>query len=213
MLHILLTSPMKILILDDHEAMRLAIKQQALEIIPTAEFFEYTNVREALQHFSDRLPVDFVVSDLELTEGCNLSLVESSRTNLKPVLICSSHVNKVLINKLDDKGVKCYVSKTSGIDALKRGLQALLHGESYYCPLVNQTKLSTASYKETDPLTLTVGQIKVLREIQKGYNRKETAQRLKVTATTVANQIAKARDINNCDSQDELMRRFRFWEV
>jgi DNA-binding NarL/FixJ family response regulator len=204
---------MNILILDDHEAIRLVIKQQVLEIIPTAKFFEYSTVREALQHFSDRLPVDFVVSDLELTEGCNLSLVESSRNHNKPMLVFSSHVNNVLIEKLENKGVKCYVSKTSGIDALIRGLQALLHGESYYCPLVNQTKLSPVSLKETDPLTLTVGQIKVLREIQKGYNRKETAQRLKVTATTVANQIAKARDINNCDSQDELMRRFRFWEV
>ncbi len=204
---------MNILILDDHEAIRLVIKQQVLEIIPTAKFFEYSTVRGALEHFSERLPVDFVVSDLELTEGCNLSLIESSRTNIKPVLIFSSHVNKVLIQKLEKEGVDCYVSKTSGVDALKRGLQALLHGESYYCPLVNQTKLSKASYKETDPLTLTVGQIKVLREIQKGHNRKETAQRLKVTATTVANQIAKARDINNCNSQEELMRRFRFWEV
>jgi DNA-binding NarL/FixJ family response regulator len=68
---------MNILILDDHEAIRLVIKQQVLEIIPTAKFFEYSTVREALQHFSDRLPIDFVVSDLELTEGCNLSLVES----------------------------------------------------------------------------------------------------------------------------------------
>jgi DNA-binding NarL/FixJ family response regulator len=204
---------MNILILDDHEAIRLVIKQQVLEIIPTANFFEYSTVRGALEHFSERLPVDFVVSDLELTEGCNLSFIATSRTNIKPVLIFSSHVNKVLIQKLEKEEIACYVSKTSGVDALKRGLQALLHGESYYCPLVNQTKLSPDSFKETDPLTLTVGQIKVLREIQKGYNRKETAQRLKVTATTVANQIAKARDINNCDSQEELMRRFRFWEV
>ena len=204
---------MKILILDDHETMRLVVKQMVLEIVPSAEFIECSTVREALEHFSLRLPVDFVVSDLELTQGCNLSLMETARNHLKPVLIFSSHVNKVLIEKLENKRVKCYVSKTSGVDALKLGLRALLHGESYYCPLVTQTKLSSDTCLETDPLTLTEGQIKVLMEIQKGYNRKETAKRLKITATTVANQIAKARDINDCDSQDELMRRFRFWEV
>jgi DNA-binding NarL/FixJ family response regulator len=99
------------------------------------------------------------------------------------------------------------------VDALKLGLQALLQGQTYYCPLVIQTTNSTETYKETRPLTLTEGQIKVLKEIQKGYSRKEVAKNLKLKTTTVANQIAKARDINDCNSQDELMRRFRFWEV
>jgi DNA-binding CsgD family transcriptional regulator len=53
----------------------------------------------------------------------------------------------------------------------------------------------------------------VLKVIDQGYKRKEAASILKLSATTIDNQIAKARDINDCDSQDELMRRFRFWET
>jgi DNA-binding NarL/FixJ family response regulator len=204
---------MKILILDDHEAIRIVVKQQLLEVIPTAEIFEYATVEQALSHFSQRLPVDFVVSDLELSEGCNLSVMEAARNHRKPVLIFSSHVNKVLIEKLESKKVKCYVSKTSGIEALKYGIRALLHGESYYCPLVIQTKQSLVLYKETEPLKLTNAQIKVLKVIHQGYKRKEAATMLKLSATTINNQIAKARDVNECDSQEELMRRFRFWEI
>jgi DNA-binding NarL/FixJ family response regulator len=138
--------------------------------------------------------------------------METARTNAKPVLIFSSHVNKMLIELLERYEVPCYVSKTSGIEALKRGIQALLHGESYFCPLVIQTKLSTNTFKETAPLKLTKGQIKVLNVIKQGHNRKAAAEILKISATTVDNHIAKARDINECDSQEELMRRFRFWE-
>lgn len=203
---------MKILILDDHEAIRMVIKQQLLEIVPTAEIYEYSAIKDALAHFSQLQPVDFVVSDLELTQGCNLSLMETARSYGKPLMIFSSHVNKVLIHKLESKKVKCYVSKKSGVDALKLGLQALLHGKSYYCPVVIQTKQSSISFIETEPLQLTNAQIKVLKTIQQGYKRKEAANILKLSATTIDNQIAKARAVNNCDTQDELMRRFRFWE-
>lgn len=204
---------MKILILDDHEAIRMVIKQQLLEIVPTAEIYEYSTIKDALAHFSQLQPVDFVVSDLELTQGCSLRLMESARNYGKPLMIFSSHVNKVLIHKLESKKVKCYVSKTSGVDALKLGLQALLHGKSYYCPVVIQTKQSSVSFIETEPLQLTNAQIKVLKTIQQGYKRKEAANILKLSATTIDNQIAKARAVNNCDTQDELMRRFRFWET
>jgi DNA-binding NarL/FixJ family response regulator len=204
---------MEILILDDHEVIRFVIKQKVLEIVPNANFNEYSTVNEALDHLAKSLPVNYVVSDLELTEGYNLKLMEAARGLGIPVLIFSSHVNKDLINRIEHLSVPCYVSKTSGVSALKLGLQSLLHGQTYFCPLVIQTINSSDSYKETRPLKLTEGQIKVLKEIQKGYSRKEAANQLKIKTTTVANQIAKARDINNCNSQDELMRRFRFWEV
>ncbi len=205
--------PMDILILDDHEVIRLVIKQKVLEIVPNANFHEYSTVTEAEAHITKKLPLDYVVSDLELTEGCNLKLINSARGLGIPVLIFSSHVNKALINQIEPLMVPCYVSKTSGEKALKLGLQALLHGKTYFCPLVVQTTNSSELYKETNPLSLTEGQIKILKEIQKGYTRKEVAKLLNIKVTTVANQVAKARDINDCNSQDELMRRFRFWEV
>ena len=204
---------MEILILDDHEVIRFVIKQKVLEIVPNANFNEYSTVNEALDHLAKSSPVQYVVSDLELTEGCNLKLMEAARGLGIPVLIFSSHVNKDLIQSIELLKVPCYISKTSGLDALKLGLQALLQGQTYYCPLGIQTNNSSTPYKETRALKLTEGQIKVLKEIQKGFNRKEAAQQLNIKITTVANQIAKARDINNCNSQDELMRRFRFWEV
>lgn len=204
---------MDILILDDHEVIRLVIKQKVLEIAPNANFHEYSTVTEAEAHITKNLPLDYVVSDLELTEGCNLKLMKAARSFGIPLLIFSSHVNKDLLNRIQDQNVPCYVSKTSGADALMLGLQALLQGQTYYCPKVIQTINSTESYKETKELTLTEGQIKVLKEIQKGYSRKEVAKLLKIKVTTVANQVAKAREINDCFSQEELMRRFRFWEI
>lgn len=204
---------MKILILDDHEAIRFVIKQQILELVPSAEIIEYTSVEQAQMHFSERLAADYLISDLELTSGCNVSLIETAHNMSIPTLVFSSHVNKVLIGKLEGMRVKCYVAKTSGMDALKLGIQALLNNKSYYCPKVTQTRISTESQKETEVLVLTNGQKRVLHVLSKGFNRKDAASQLKITPTTVNNQIAKARELNDCESFEELLRRYRFWDV
>ena len=46
--------------------------------------------------------------------------------------------------------VNCYVSKTSGIDSLKRGIEMLLQRQKFYCRLVMYTIESKEKYKQTE---------------------------------------------------------------
>jgi DNA-binding NarL/FixJ family response regulator len=127
-------------------------------------------------------------------------------------MVYTSHVNKVLIKELENFNVNSYASKISGIEALREGIVSLLVGKSYQCPLVVSTIESTDNFKETEKLTLTPGQKVVLEVVAKGFNREEAAKILKIKMNTLNNHIARARDLNDCENFEELLRRYRFWD-
>ncbi len=127
-------------------------------------------------------------------------------------MIYSSHVNKVLITELLMINVNCYVSKTSGIDSLKRGIEMLLQRQKFYCRLVMSTIESKEEFKQTEKLFLSNGQKTVLEVLAKGHNRVETAKILRIKKSTINNHIARAREINDCENFEELLRRYRFWD-
>jgi DNA-binding NarL/FixJ family response regulator len=128
-------------------------------------------------------------------------------------MIYSSHVNKVLTTELQKFQVRCYVSKTSGIESLQKGIDSLLNDRTYSCPLVISTADSREAFKETEKLVLTKGQKIVLEVLAKGFNREEAADILKLKMTTLNNHIARARELNDCENFEELLRRYRFWDL
>ena len=127
-------------------------------------------------------------------------------------MVYSSHVNKIIIAELNELNVNCYVAKTSGIDALKKGMEALLSREKYECPFVISTSNSKDGYKYTEPLFLLKKQKMILEVMAKGYNREETAEILNLKMTAINNHIARARLNNECENFDELIRRYKFWD-
>jgi len=204
---------MKILVLDDHGAIRLFVKQQILEIVPTAEIILCGTIESALDRFQQFDSIHFVICDLELNVGNNIKIPEFAFQHKIPFMVYSSHVNKVLISELMNYQINCYVSKTSSIEALKEGLISLFTGKQYFCPLVVSTIESKEKFKETEKLVLTSGQKIVLEVLAKGFNREEAAKMLEIKLTTLNNHIARAREMNDCENFEELLRRYRFWDL
>jgi DNA-binding CsgD family transcriptional regulator len=62
-------------------------------------------------------------------------------------------------------------------------------------------------------LELTKGQKAVLEILIRGFNREEAANSLKISLNTLNNHIARAREMNNCENFEELLRRYRFWDL
>jgi DNA-binding CsgD family transcriptional regulator len=46
-----------------------------------------------------------------------------------------------------------------------------------------------------------------------GYNRDEVSKMLRLKKSTVNNHIARARTLNECANFDELLRRYKFWDM
>lgn len=121
---------MKILILDDHDAIRMYVNQLVASIVPNATIFLSNSIESAISSINATSSVDFVICDLELNFGCNTLIPELCCDRKIPCMIYSSHVNMVLIQELEKYHVRSYVSKTSGIEALRSGVDALLNGKN-----------------------------------------------------------------------------------
>ncbi|MFM2334256.1 MAG: Response regulator receiver domain [Bacteroidota bacterium] len=204
---------MRILILDDHEAIQHFLKQKITEIVPNATTIHCSTVEHASQVISGFPKIDYAICDIEIKSGANLTIPELCFNKNIPYMIYSSHVNKVLVNELKELKVNCYVSKTSSIDFLTKGLEILFTKQNYYCPLVYSTINSKDGLKETEKLYLSKGQKSVLQVMAQGYNREDVAKKLKLKKSTINNHIARARTINDCENFEELIRRYKFWDM
>ncbi len=203
---------MRILIFDDHEAIQLFVKQQIERIVPNAEIIRCSTVKSAESVIESPEGIDFAICDLEINSGSNILIPEMCFKKDIAFMVYSSHVNKVLISELQKINVNCYVSKTSGVDSLIRGIEMLLNKQNFYCHLVESTMASKEAYKLTERLSLSNAQKTVLEVMAKGLNREETAKILKIKKSTINNHIARAREINECENFEELLRRYRFWD-
>lgn len=203
---------MKVLIIDDHLAIQKIVKDEVLQIQPDAEIIACSSFEDAINFLNCEGNVDYVISDLELKVGCNSEIMNICRQNRLPLMVYSSHVNKVLMLEVEANRVKCYVSKGSEFYTLGLGISALFRNESYFCPIVLGTIQSRTKFKSTERLEITKGQKKILELLSKGFNREEVAQILKIKNTTLNNQIARAREMNFCENMEELIRRFNFWD-
>lgn len=72
---------------------------------------------------------------------------------------------------------------------------------------------SKSEFKETEKLDLTKGQKAALEVLIRGFNREEAADILNISLNTLNNHIARAREMNNCENFEELLRRYRFWDL
>jgi hypothetical protein len=89
---------MKVLVLDDHEAIRDAVVRWVQVVAPEFQCVGFSGVAEA-EHYLKRNRVYYAVCDLEMRQGCDTSLLDIFADLNVPVLVFSSHVNKVLIQE------------------------------------------------------------------------------------------------------------------
>ncbi len=208
--HTLLQWNMKLLLLEDHVAVRETVIRYILEITPTMIVLEANNVEDADQ-FIKNTKINYAICDLELTKGCNINPIEGLYRERIPFMVYSSHVNKSLINELESKKVRSYVSKQSNMTDFKMGLEALFNGGKHYCPIVTETLKSNKVEENTGRLRLSKSERKVIELLSKGQTREEVADLLHLELTTINNHIFRARVANGSHNVSDLLRRYRFW--
>lgn len=202
---------MKILLLDDHPIILSTLEERILEMAPSAEIFATTSLEGALE-IREKEELDYAVCDLQIIAGKNLEMPALCFKDRIPYMVYSSHVNKDLVRQLEALGVRCYVNKSSPGKEVTAALRSLFRGRRYFCTSVRLTKGVEDERKPMPKLIYTKAQGKIIDLLDKGYDQKEVAVMLKVKLRTVLNHLAMAREVNDCDSSAELLRRYRFWE-
>ena len=198
--------PRKIIIADDHpmfrNALRLALnlEQSGCQIIE-AESSE--SLRVQLNEHND---ADLLVLDLNMpgVEGFSaLAFVQKKYPNL-PIIMISANDKPETIMHAKHFGALGFVSKSADIADIRKGLETVLLGDTYFPyqfnEQFNQSQDDTLIETTRQVAELTPKQLKVLSMIKQGLLNKQIAYDLSISEATVkahVTAIMRKLNVNN----------------
>lgn len=189
---------MKVLVADDHEFVRGGLVSELAGIIPDASFLQAGNAKEVLDTLDINKDMGLAVLDLYMPGANHYGLVEivchTYPELLVIVLTASEDCNDM--RAMIGRGVKGYISKTSGRDIVHHAVRLVLAGGSYFpsemlsASTAETLQSGALSKRELSALqnkiiTLTERQKEVLTHLLTGRSNKEIARNLGLSENTV----------------------------
>ncbi|MEM8667488.1 MAG: response regulator transcription factor [Planctomycetota bacterium] len=182
----------KLLIVDDHEiirlGLRLMLKDTDLEVATEA-----STAAEALQSIQDDTP-DVVLMDIRMEGGDGLNALGRMKLDHPdlPVVLFSAYDNPTYIARAVALGAAGYVLKSAPRERLIEALQTAVAGESAWTreELRRVTgALATPRLSQDIEVPLTQRESEVLRQMALGLTNKEIAKMLGISYETVKEHV------------------------
>ncbi len=186
----------RILLVDDHEVVRLGLKA----LLDRHPFFEVVaeagTSREALKYVEQYSP-DVVVMDIRLPGGSGIDACEKiteSHPDTQVIMLTSYAEDEMLFSAIR-AGAAGYVLKQIGGDDLVRALEAVSRGEALLDPAVTQRIFQevrrAAKEEEASAFAdLTQQEKHVLILVSEGKTNREIAKELFLGEGTVRNYVS-----------------------
>ncbi|MEW4355264.1 response regulator transcription factor [Streptococcus pneumoniae] len=181
---------MKILLVDDHEMVRLGLKsyldmQDDVEVIGEA-----SNGREGVEKALELRP-DVVVMDIVMPEmdGIEATLALLKEWTEAKIVILTSYLDNEKIYPVLDAGAKGYLLKTSSADKILSGLQKVANGELAIETEVKK-KVENRRHEKALHEELTARERDILGLLAKGYENQRIAQELFISLKTVKTHVS-----------------------
>jgi two-component system, NarL family, response regulator DevR len=186
----------RILLVDDHEVVRLGLKS-LLERHPQFEVVgEAASAREALEQVENNHP-DVVVMDIRLpgTSGIEACEEITSRFPETRVLMLTSYAEDEMLFSAIRAGASGYILKQIGGEELVRALEAVARGEALLDPAVTQRVFQEVrrAVKEEEAsafVHLSQQEKHVLLLVSEGRTNREIAKALFLGEGTVRNYVS-----------------------
>jgi two-component system response regulator DevR len=186
----------RILIVDDHEVVRLGLralleKQPNLDVVAEA-----ATAREALEKTRDYNP-DVVVMDIRLKGGSGIEAcqeITEAYPETKVIMLTSYAEDEMLFSAIR-AGAAGYVLKQIGGDDLIRAIEAVGRGEALLDPAVTQRVFQevrkAAREEEASAFAeLTQQEMHVLQLVSEGRTNRQIAEMLYLGEGTVRNYVS-----------------------
>ncbi|MER3468892.1 MAG: DNA-binding response regulator [Thermoflexus sp.] len=186
---------LRILVVDDHEVVRLGIRlllqgRPGFELVGEAE-----NGAQAVA-LVERLRPDLVILDVRLPDRDGLEVcAEITRQHPEvQVLILTAYPDEEFLVRAIEAGAAGYVLKRAGSRELLQALEALARGEAILDPavtrkLLEQFRRARAAHVEAFK-DLTPRELQILVRIAEGKTNREIAEELFLTEKTVRNYVS-----------------------
>jgi DNA-binding NarL/FixJ family response regulator len=187
---------LKILLVDDHEVVRLGLKS-LLSDYPSFEVVaEASTADEAVEKTLNYKP-DVVVMDIRLPGKNGIEATREIMDELPDtkVIMLTSYAEDDLLFDAINAGAFGYVLKQIGSDDLIDALEAIGRGEALLDPSLTQKvfkRVREASRKATDEAfaSLSDQEIRILSLIAEGKTNKEIASAIFLSEKTVRNYVS-----------------------
>ena len=186
----------RILLVDDHEVVRLGLKS-LLERHPQFDIVgEASNAREALEQVTALLP-DVVVMDIRLPGTSGIEACEeiiNRYPNTKVIMLTSYAEDEMLFSAIR-AGASGYILKQIGSEDLVKALEAVGRGEALLDPAVTQRVFQEVrrAVKEEEASAfahLSQQEKHVLLLVSEGKTNREIAKNLFLGEGTVRNYVS-----------------------
>lgn len=181
---------MQILLVDDHEMVRLGLKgyldlQDDVDVVAEA-----SNGREGVEKALELRP-DVIMMDIVMPE---MSGIEATLTILKEwpeakILILTSYLDNEKIYPVLDAGAKGYMLKTSSADDILRAVRKVAKGELAIETEVSQKVEYHRNHIELHE-DLTARERDILGLLAKGYENQRIADELFISLKTVKTHVS-----------------------
>ncbi|HKB90374.1 MAG TPA: response regulator transcription factor [Opitutaceae bacterium] len=180
----------RVVIVED----QTAIREMLVEILRMDSSYEIAGESGDGQSALDMclsLRPDLIILDAKLPGLNGVDLLRRLAKQLKEtrVLVFSGYESPVLVREMLSAGAHGFVEKTAGLLELKKGLEVVANGGTYFGPAVTvllrdvvANPTATAS-----PDFLTDREREVLQLVAESHSTKEIAAKLKISVKTVDN--------------------------
>jgi DNA-binding NarL/FixJ family response regulator len=123
---------LKILIVDDHEALRAGVRA-VLESRGLEVCGEAANGLEALEKAAQLRP-DLVILDITMPvlDGFTAAREITKRLPGVGILLLSMHESASMVNVAKSSGARGYVAKSEGIACLIKAVDAIAHNQTFF---------------------------------------------------------------------------------
>jgi len=187
---------MNIVLVDDHEIVRLGLKSLLGRYPNFRVVAEAGNAKEAVERVLEHKP-DVVVMDIRMPGRSGIVAtreIMQQRPDTK-IIMLTSYVEDEMLFEAISAGAAGYVLKQIGSSDLVRALEAVSRGESLIDPALMRRvfgKLREASRKAEDEAfgTLSEQEVKVLALVAEGKTNKEIATAVFLSEKTVRNYVS-----------------------
>ncbi|MDH3675659.1 MAG: response regulator transcription factor [Anaerolineae bacterium] len=192
-----MTSPIRILIADDHAMVRQGLSQICNAENDMKVVGEASDGQEAIQQTLLSQP-DVVVMDINMP---NLDGVQATRrlTETNPelgVIIITMNRQDEYIFEAIKAGARAYLLKNANSDELLYAIRTVAAGEALLNPVIAMKMIAEfrrlqTNFGETDSLTLlTDSELEILRLVAQGMSNKDISEKLGLAEKTVRNRLS-----------------------
>jgi len=172
---------MKILLADDHEMVRLALRTALEPLEQGATFLEAATAEAAVAAVAANPDLDLVMIDMNMPGIGGLEGVRALRASHPaiPLIACSATEDRGLVGRLLQLGVAGFIPKTDSTQVILHAVRLVMAGGTYV-----PARLAGEAAALSSPV-LTERQRDVLRLLAEGKPNKSIARELAVSEATV----------------------------